>query len=67
MVWGRARNLNGVHWFDANGDSLCTESHGRHMKLKYPRPDWPIDHPATCERCKILRSDEILIEEKSHA
>ncbi len=60
MVWGRARNLNGVHWFDENGKSLCEDRNGRHLKLKYPRPDWPPEHPATCERCKIHYEDEII-------
>ena len=63
MVWGRARNLIGVHWFNEREESLCNcAANGNHLKLRYPRPDWDPAFPGTCPVCKVLRKDEEQVE-----
>ena len=64
MTWGRARNLIGVHWFDAAGSSLCRgAANGNHLRLRWPIPVWDPDHEDTCEVCRVLRHDEEIVDE----
>jgi hypothetical protein len=53
--WGLSRNLQAVHYFDKDGHSLCEDEHSRHVKLKYPRPDWKPEYPRTCKACRELK------------
>lgn len=61
-MWGRSRNLYGVHYYDQDGMSLCKDRNGRHTRLAYPRPGWDPRHIDTCEKCIIARKDQITVE-----
>jgi hypothetical protein len=51
MFWGRAKRSQRVHLF-VNGKRQCMASRGTPWPAVDKFPEWDINDPDTCQRCK---------------